>query len=260
MDVKGTILLLQYMNDMIITSDDLNGIQELKDFLSQQFKMKDLGHLSYFLALEITHSTDGLYITQAKYTSELLSRVGLIDSKTVDTSVELNAHLTPSGGKSLFNPSLYIHLVGSPVYLIVTRPDISYAVHQVSQYLSTPQSTHYVAVLHILRYLKGNLFYGLFYSAQSPLVLRAFSDANQAGDPTNRRSTISYFFLLGFLWFIGEAKNKLMWPAPILKQNIVPLLIPHLSSFDYDGFSKTQVCPHPLLLLFIVTTRVLGHM
>ena len=71
---KCTILLLLYVDDMIITSDDLNGIQELKDFLSQQFEMKDLGHLSYFLGLEIIHSTDGLYITQAKYASELLSR------------------------------------------------------------------------------------------------------------------------------------------------------------------------------------------
>ena len=60
---KGTILLLLYVNDIIITGDNLNGIQELKDFLSQQFEMKDLGHLSYFLGLEITHFTDGLYIT-----------------------------------------------------------------------------------------------------------------------------------------------------------------------------------------------------
>ena len=74
---KGTILLLLYMDDMIITGDDLNGIQELKDFLSQQFEMKDFEHLSYFLGLEITHSTDGLYITQAKYAFELLSRAGL---------------------------------------------------------------------------------------------------------------------------------------------------------------------------------------
>ena len=93
---KGTILLLMYVDDMIITGDDLSGIQEPKDFLSQQFEMKDLGHLSYFLGLEITHSTDELYITQAKYASELFSRAGLIDSKTVDTPVELNAHLTPT--------------------------------------------------------------------------------------------------------------------------------------------------------------------
>ena len=91
--------------------------------------MKDLGHLSYFLGLEITHSTYRLYITQAKYVSELLSQVGLTDNKIVNTSVELNAHLTPSRGKPLSNPSLYKCLVDNLVYLIVTRPNISYAVH-----------------------------------------------------------------------------------------------------------------------------------
>ena len=161
---KGTIFLLLYVDDMIITGDDLSGIQELKDFLSQQFEMKDLGHLNYFLGLEITHSTIGLYITQAKYASDLLSQAGLTDSKTVDTRVELNAHLTPSQGKPLSSPSLYRRLVGSLVYLTVTRPDISYAVHQVSQYLSAPRSTHYAAILRILRYLKGTFFHGLLYS------------------------------------------------------------------------------------------------
>ena len=109
---------------MIITGDNLSSIQELKVFLSQQFEMKNLGHLSYFLGLEITHSTDGLYITQAKYASKLLSRAGLTDSKTVNTPIEVNAHLTPTGGKPLSNPSLYRCLVGSLIYLIVTCPDI----------------------------------------------------------------------------------------------------------------------------------------
>ena len=103
---KCTILLLLYVNDMIITGDDLSGIQYLKDFLSQQFEMKDLGHLSYFLGLEITYSTNGLYITQAKYASKLLSQAGLTESKTVDTLVELNVHLTPSRRKPLSNSSL----------------------------------------------------------------------------------------------------------------------------------------------------------
>ena len=155
---------------MIITGDDLSGIQELKDFLSQQFEMKDLGHLSYFLGLEITHSKDGLYITQAKYASELLSRAGLTDSKTVDTPVKFNAHLTPSRGKPLSNSSLYKRLVSSLIYLTVTHPDISHVIHQESQYLFAPRSTHYATVLLILRYRKGTLFHDLFYSCCSPCI------------------------------------------------------------------------------------------
>ena len=108
----------------------------------------------------------------------------------------------------MFNPSLYRRLVGSLVYLTVTRPDISYAIHQVSQYLSAPRSTYYAAVLRILRYLKGTLFHGLFYSAQSPLVLRAFSDADWVGDPTDRRSTTSYCFLLGFSLISWRSKKQ----------------------------------------------------
>ena len=84
----------------------------------------------------------------------------------------------PRGGNHCLILLFYRRLVGSLVYLIVTRPDISYAVHQVSQYLSAPRSTHYATVLRILRYLKGTFFHGIFYSTQSSFVLRAFSNAN----------------------------------------------------------------------------------
>jgi transposase InsO family protein len=205
---KGTILLLLYVDDMIITGDDLSGIQELKAFLSQNFEMKDLGHLSYFLGLEITSSDDGFYLTQAKYTSDLLSRAGLTDHKILDTPIEFNARLTPSSGELLPDPTLYRQLVGSLVYLTVTRPDISYAVHQVSQFVSAPRSTHYAAVLRILRYLKGTLFHGLHFSAQSPLTLRAYSDADWVGDPTDRRSTTGYCFLLGSSLISWRSKKQ----------------------------------------------------
>uniref|UniRef100_A0A2N9EWS2 Protein kinase domain-containing protein n=1 Tax=Fagus sylvatica TaxID=28930 RepID=A0A2N9EWS2_FAGSY len=205
---KGTILLLLYVDDMIITGDDLSGIQELKAFLSQNFEMKDLGHLSYFLGLEITSSDDGFYLTQAKYTSDLLSRAGLTDHKILDTPIEFNARLTPSSGELLPDPTLYRQLVGSLVYLTVTRPDISYAVHQVSQFMFAPRSTHYAAVLRILRYLKGTLFHGLHFSAQSPLTLRAYSDVDWAGDPTDRRSTTGYCFLLGSSLISWRSKKQ----------------------------------------------------
>uniref|UniRef100_A0A2N9F2K6 Integrase catalytic domain-containing protein n=1 Tax=Fagus sylvatica TaxID=28930 RepID=A0A2N9F2K6_FAGSY len=185
----GITLLLLYVDDMIITGDDVQGIQDLKRFLGQHFEMKDLGPLSYFLGLEVSSSSDGYYLTQAKYTSDLISRAGITDSKIVDTPIEYNNRLNTHDGEPLPDATLYRQLVGSLVYLTVTRPDISYAVHIVSQFMAAPRSLHYAAVLRILRYLKGTLFHGLHFSSQSSLTLQAYSDVDWAGDPTDRRST-----------------------------------------------------------------------
>uniref|UniRef100_A0A2N9F9Q0 Integrase catalytic domain-containing protein n=1 Tax=Fagus sylvatica TaxID=28930 RepID=A0A2N9F9Q0_FAGSY len=193
----GITLLLLYVDDMIITGDDVQGIQDLKRFLGQHFEMKDLGPLSYFLGLEVSSSSDGYYLTQAKYTSDLISRAGITDSKIVDTPIEYNNRLNTHDGEPLPDATLYRQLVGSLVYLTVTRPDISYAVHIVSQFMAAPRSLHYAAVLRILRYLKGTLFHGLHFSSQSSLTLQAYSDVDWAGDPTDRRFTTGYCFLLG---------------------------------------------------------------
>uniref|UniRef100_A0A2N9I8J5 Reverse transcriptase Ty1/copia-type domain-containing protein n=1 Tax=Fagus sylvatica TaxID=28930 RepID=A0A2N9I8J5_FAGSY len=157
----GITLLLLYVDDMIITGDDVQGIQDLKRFLGQHFEMKDLGPLSYFLGLEVSSSSDGYYLTQAKYTSDLISRAGITDSKIVDTPIEYNNRLNTHDGEPL------------------------------------PDATLTDTVLRILRYLKGTLFHGLHFSSQSSLTLQAYSDADWAGDPTDRRSTTGYCFLLG---------------------------------------------------------------
>ncbi|KAJ4724634.1 Retrovirus-related Pol polyprotein from transposon TNT 1-94 [Melia azedarach] len=158
--------------------DDIDGISALKTSLQKHFEMKDLGQLNYFLGLEVLSNTDGYYLSQEKYALDLLTRAGLTDSKVTSTPLEPNAKLTPLDRVLLKDTTLYRQLVGSLVYLTVTRPDISYAVHIVSQYMSAPRSSHYVAVLHILPYIKGTLFHGLHFSAHSSLELSAFSDAD----------------------------------------------------------------------------------
>ncbi|XP_022853994.1 uncharacterized protein LOC111375409, partial [Olea europaea var. sylvestris] len=158
--------------------------------------MKDLGNLSYFLGLEITSNSEGYYLLQAKYASDLLTRAGLTDSKTCTTPLELNSKLTPMDGTPFDDPTLFRQLVGSLVYLTVTRPDISYAVHIVNQFLSTPHTSHYATVLPILRYIKGTLFHGLHFSSHSSLEFRAYSDADWVGYPIDRRSTTGYCFFL----------------------------------------------------------------
>ena len=97
-----------------------------------QFEMKNFDPLNYFLGLEVSSSTDVYYLTQAKYTYDPISRASITDSKIVDTPIEYNCRLNSHDGESLYNVTLYRQFVGSLIYLTVTRPDISYAVHVVS--------------------------------------------------------------------------------------------------------------------------------
>ena len=92
---------------MIITGDDMQGIQDLNHFLGRQFEMKDLGPLNYFLGLEVSSSADDYYLTQAKYTSDLISRASITDSKIVNTPIEYNCRLNSHDGESLFDATLY---------------------------------------------------------------------------------------------------------------------------------------------------------
>ncbi|KAL9265456.1 Retrovirus-related Pol polyprotein from transposon RE1-like protein [Drosera capensis] len=167
----GIILLLLYVDDMIITSDNIYDIQKVKEFLSAQFEKKDLGMVSYFLGLEVSKSYTSYYLSQTKYASDLISRAGITDAKIANTSLETNVKLRPIDGQLLKDPTRYRQLVGSMIYLIVT-------VHLVTQFMTLPRSTHFVAVLRILRYVKGTIFHWLHFSFSSTLELHAFSDAD----------------------------------------------------------------------------------
>ncbi|KAL4035483.1 hypothetical protein IC575_004176 [Cucumis melo] len=194
---QGIVLLLLYVDDMIITGNDPHAISDLQHYLGQHFEMKDLGSLNYFLGLEVSRCSDEYLLSQAKYASDLLARSGITDSNTTSTPLDPNVHLTPYDGVPLEDVSLYQQLVGRLIYLTVTRPDIAYAVHIVSQFMAAPRTIHFTAVLRILRYIKGTLGHGLQFSSQSSLVLFGYSDADWAGDPTDRRSTTGYCFYLG---------------------------------------------------------------
>ncbi|XP_015945632.1 uncharacterized mitochondrial protein AtMg00810-like [Arachis duranensis] len=170
--------------------------------------MKDLGSLSYFLGLEVISTDDGIYLSQAKYASDLFAGAGITDSRTESTLLEPNVRFTPINGTVLDNPTLYRQLVGELIYLTVTRPDIAYLVHVLSQFLSAPRTIYYAVVLCILRYIKGTLFHGLYFSAHSSLSLRAYSDADWAGDPTDRRSTTCYCLFLGYSLISWRAKKQ----------------------------------------------------
>uniref|UniRef100_A0ACD5UA20 Uncharacterized protein n=1 Tax=Avena sativa TaxID=4498 RepID=A0ACD5UA20_AVESA len=185
---------------MIITSDESDYISFVKARLREQFLMYDLGPLRYFLGIEVSSTSDGFYISQEKYIQDLLARAALSDERTVETPMELNVHPRASDGDPLTDPVRYRHLVGSLVYLAVTRPNVSYPVHILSQFVSAPTSVHYSHLLHVLRYLRGTISHRLFFPHSSSLQLQAYSDATWASDPSDRRSLSAYcVFLCGSL-------------------------------------------------------------
>ena len=207
----GRILLSLYVDDMVITGDDIAGIDRLKLELASRFEMKDLGPLRYFLGIEVASSPKGYLLSQSKYTADILERARLTDTRTVHTPLELNVRYSPTDGTPLPDPSLYRTIVGSLVYLTITRPDIAYVVHIVSQFVTSPTTVHWAAVLRILRYLRGTQFQSLLLPSTSSLQLCAYSDADWASDPVDRKSTT------GFCIFLGD--SLISWKSK--KQSVV---------------------------------------
>ncbi|GKV43800.1 hypothetical protein SLEP1_g51053 [Rubroshorea leprosula] len=132
-----------------------------------------------------------------KYASNLVSKAELNDSKSVSTPLESNVKFTSMDGSPLFNPTRYRQLVRTLVYLTTTRLDIAYAVHIVSQFMTTPHSTHYATVLCISCYVNGALFHGFHFFANSSLVLLAYSNADWTSDSSYHRSSTGYCLVLG---------------------------------------------------------------
>ena len=133
-----------------------------------------LAQLLFFLSLEVSLSPNLYNLTQAKYISNLLSQVDIIDSETSNAPLEPNVQPNTHDGESFRNETLYKQLVGSLVYLTVIRPHISDAVHIANRFMETP---HFVLVVYTLHYLKDILFHVLHFSSQSPHS-QCLSDAN----------------------------------------------------------------------------------
>jgi len=189
--------LIIYVDDMILTGNDEEEIMSLKEKLFEEFEMKDLGELRYFLGIEVLRTEDGIFISQRKYILDLLAETGMADCKPAETPmVEKHGLKIEEGGKPA-NREQYQRLVGKLIYLAHTRPDIAYAVGVVSQFMHKPQEEHLDAALRIVRYLKGSPDRGVAFRRNGNLNIQGYTDADWAGNPNDRRSTAGYFTMVG---------------------------------------------------------------
>ena len=192
----GCVILLVYVENIIITGTDSSLITSLQQQLKDSFHMKNLGTLTYFLGLEVHRDSSGVFLNQHKYTQDLISLAGLQDSYSVDTPLKLNVKYRREEGDLLPDPTIFRQLVGSLNYLTITRPNISFTVQQVSQFMQAPRHFHLVAICHIIQYLRGTSNHGLFFPCGSPIRLNAFSDSDWAGYSDTRHSVTGWCMFL----------------------------------------------------------------
>ena len=212
--------------------------------LDQKFKLKDLGELKYFLGLEVTRSAQGINLCQRKYTLELLSDTGMLGSKPMKTPMDQNLILSKYEGQKLDDPNSYRRLIGKLFYLTITRLDITYAMHRLSQFMSQPRKPHLLAANRILQYLKATLGRGILYSATLELHIKAFADANWASCPDIRKS------VTGFCVFHGN--SLISWKSK--KQQTI-----FRSSTEAEYRSKATVVCEVIWLLYLLQDLQVEH-
>ncbi|KAL4340022.1 hypothetical protein GQ457_08G034200 [Hibiscus cannabinus] len=210
--IKGSgdsmVVLLVYVDDIILAGKDPKLLADVRTFLQQHFKLKDLGTLKYFLGFEVARNQTGISLSQRQYAFQLLEETGSLSKKPAELPLTPSHKLSKDEGQLIDDPQLYRRLVGRLLYLTHTRPDITHAVNLLSQFVSTPRQPHLYAVYHLLSYVKASPGLGLFFSSSSKLQLTAFVDSDYDSCPDTRRSTTGYCTYLGDTLISWKSKKQ----------------------------------------------------
>ena len=133
--------------------------------------MKDLGTLKYFLGVEVSRNSEGIYLCQWKYILDIIAETRNLGSKPVSFSMEQNHQLACSTSPLLDNVEQYRWSVGRLIYLAFTRPNLAFSIHILSQLLNASQHDHWDAAIRVVRYLMGCLGQGILLRYDCDLSL-----------------------------------------------------------------------------------------
>ncbi|RVW83187.1 Retrovirus-related Pol polyprotein from transposon RE1 [Vitis vinifera] len=228
LNTSGNLLyLLVYVDDIILTGNDDTMVHKFMQLLAHQFSLKDLGHLSYFLGVEVIPNDHGILSSQQSYIVDLLTRTKMMDAKPVHTPLPTSPPITLHSGSPLKDSTEYRTIVGSLQYLLITRPDITFAVNKLSQYIHQPTTEHW-----ILDDLTSTSFY-VVYIGRNPISWSSKKQRTVARSSTEAEYRSA-----------AATAVELNWVSSLLTQPGVVLL---QSPVIYcDNIGATNLCSNPV--------------
>ena len=178
-----------YVNDIIFGFTNENLCEQFVTTMQGEFEMSMMGELNSFLGLQIKQFKHGTFVSQAKYCRELLKKFDMENCKESATQMATGCYLDADEKGTCVEQTKYKGLIGSLLYLAVSRPDIMFSVCLCARYKENPKESHYMVAKRILKYLKGIIDVGLWYPSEVSLNLVGYSDSDFAGCNLDRKST-----------------------------------------------------------------------
>ena len=184
-----------YVDDMVLVCYNETVLGNIRDIISEEFEIKDLGIPKRILGINISFSQHEVSFSQRDYIDQILKTFNMSDCNGVGTPMQSGLKLIRSEDKVLDKP--YKNAIGMLNYLASrTRPDIAYTVNKLSQYSSCYNDKHWGAIKHLLRYLQRTKNYELKFDRRiKENAIIGYSDSDHAGDYDDRISTSGYAFM-----------------------------------------------------------------
>lgn len=258
--------------------------------MGRLFSLKNLGEVSHFLGIDFTWTTSGLHLCQQKYITDLLVKTKMIKAKPCATPMATNVQLvkrrkvddsssSPDTSISdddnttndanfafLDDPMQFRSTLGALQYICYTRPDITFAVNRLSQFMHQPRIIHWKCVKRVLQYLSGTIHFGLFIKPISQFVVQGFADVDWGNDHENQRSTSGICVYLDsnpIIWLsqkqqvvsrssteaeyrsVADAITEVMWLMALLHELHVP--VTGVPSIWCDNTCAVSLAANPVL-------------
>lgn len=191
------IIVSVYVDDLLITGNNQELIDEFKSEMLKEFEMTDLGLMTYFLGLEVRQQENEIFISQRKYAKEILKKFHMESCKATETPMQAKVKFCKNDGSAKVDENLYRSLIGCLMYLTASRPDIVQAVSLLSKFMHCASEEHMQAAKRILRYVKGTVDYEIKYAISDQFQLVGYSDSDWAGSVDDMKSTTGFCFSLG---------------------------------------------------------------